>query len=94
MLTIPQDQVTGLSRGFGFVHFPTAAQAQAGLVALNNTDLAGRHIYVRVRAAKSASISPGTRAWPRLWPDHAARQSDSRFVHTHLELQLVRWWKG
>ena len=46
--------MTGLSRGFGFVHFPTAAQAQAGLVALNNSDLAGRHIYVRVRAAKGA----------------------------------------
>ena len=49
-----QDQVTGLPRGFGFVHFPDPAQAHAGMVALNNSDLAGRHIYVRVRTAKGA----------------------------------------
>ncbi len=83
--------MTGLPRGFGFVHFPDPAQAHAGMIALNNSDLAGRHIYVRVRTAK------GAHARCRLWC--SARSAFMRLqvrrmhgVEREATLRLQSWW--
>jgi RNA recognition motif-containing protein len=46
-LCIIKDRVTGLSRRFGFVEMTTAAEAQAAIVALHGTRLAGRTLTVK-----------------------------------------------
>ena len=80
-----QDQVTGAARGFGFVHFPDPAQAHAGMIALNNSDLAGRHIYVRIRTAKGARS-------PTSWTNTqgAARSRPVMSLHASLDSRWQR----
>lgn len=43
---IIKDKFTGESRGFGFVEMPSAADAQAAIEGLNETELGGRTITV------------------------------------------------
>lgn len=43
---IAMDKISGRSRGFGFVTFANAEDADAAIEALNGTDVAGRNIGV------------------------------------------------
>ncbi len=46
------DKFTGRSKGFGFVEMPNDAEAQAAIDALNETELDGRTIVVKVAEPK------------------------------------------
>ena len=45
-VSIIKDQVTGQSRGFGFVEMPNGAEGQAAIDALNGTPMNGRPLKV------------------------------------------------
>lgn len=47
------DKFTGRSKGFGFVEMPNDAEAQAAINALNETQLDGRTIVVKVAEPKA-----------------------------------------
>ena len=60
------DRMTGHSKGFGFVEMPNAAEAQAAISGLNETDLKGRNILVneaRPQSARPPRQSRGERRW-------------------------------
>lgn len=55
-VSIIKDKVTGMSRGFGFVHMDDREEATAAITALNGSDLRGRTMTVneaRPRAPRS-----------------------------------------
>ncbi|MBI5092318.1 MAG: RNA-binding protein [Candidatus Hydrogenedentes bacterium] len=43
---IIMDKATGRSKGFGFVEMPNAAEGQAAIDGINNTDIKGRAVKV------------------------------------------------
>lgn len=56
------DNQTGRSRGFGFVEFDDAAQAQAAIAAMNGREVGGRALAVNEARAQGAG---GERRGPR-----------------------------
>ncbi len=51
------DNMSGKSKGFGFVEFASDAEAQAAVDKLNNTELDGRTIFVDI--ARPSEKRPG-----------------------------------
>lgn len=45
--SLVMDQVTGASKGFGFVDMPKAGEAKAAMKQLNGTEVAGQSIRVK-----------------------------------------------
>ncbi len=56
---VVKDRISGQSRGYGFVVYSTAEEAQAAITGLNGTDVDGRTITV------SEARSPKDRERPR-----------------------------
>lgn len=50
--SIIMDRISNRSKGFGFVEFETAEEANAAMEALNNTEIEGRNIVVSVARPK------------------------------------------
>ncbi len=48
------DKVTGASKGFGFVEMPKTNDAKAAMKALNNLEVAGSRIRVKMDESKDA----------------------------------------
>lgn len=46
--SVISDQMTGRSKGFGFVEMPIDSEAEAAINALNDQDLQGRRLTVNV----------------------------------------------
>jgi RNA recognition motif-containing protein len=59
--TIVMDRDTGRSRGFGFVEMSDAAQGQAAINAVNNTEVDGRKLTVNEAKPKPAGGGGGGR---------------------------------
>ena len=61
---IIKDNLTGRSRGFGFVEMPNQEQAQAAITGLNGKELAARLLRLmkpsRVRAVEADRLEAGT----------------------------------
>ena len=57
--TIVMDRDTGRSRGFGFVEMGDAAQGQAAITAVNNTEIDGRKLTVNEAKPKPAGGGGG-----------------------------------
>lgn len=57
---VATDRITGRARGFAFVTFATAEEAQAALEKLNGTDLDGRAL--QISEAKPKESFSGSRA--------------------------------
>jgi RNA recognition motif-containing protein len=55
------DQLTGRSRGFGFVEMATSEEAQAAVAQLNGRDLDGRSLKVEVAKPKGEGRREGDR---------------------------------
>ena len=52
--TLVMDRETGKSKGFGFVEMPKHADARAAIKALNNLEIAGSRIRVKMDESKEA----------------------------------------
>ncbi|MFM2415275.1 MAG: hypothetical protein RI911_968 [Candidatus Parcubacteria bacterium] len=64
--SVVMERETGRSRGFGFVEFATAEEAQAAVEKLNGVELEGRALNVseaRERTERPARPPQGDRRW-------------------------------
>ncbi|MEJ6654632.1 MAG: RNA-binding protein [Pseudomonas sp.] len=52
--TLVMDRETGKSKGFGFVEMPKHADARAAIKTLNNQEIAGSRIRVKMDESKEA----------------------------------------
>lgn len=52
--TLVMDRETGKSKGFGFVEMPKHVEAKAAIKALNNQEIAGSRIRVKMDDSKEA----------------------------------------
>ncbi|SDR81781.1 RNA recognition motif. (a.k.a. RRM, RBD, or RNP domain) [Halopseudomonas litoralis] len=52
--TLVMDRETGKSKGFGFVEMPKHADARAAIKTLNNQEVAGSRIRVKMDESKEA----------------------------------------
>lgn len=52
--TLVMDRETGKSKGFGFVEMPKHIDARAAIKALNNQEIAGSRIRVKMDESKEA----------------------------------------
>lgn len=52
--TLVMDRETGKSKGFGFVEMPKHVDARAAIKALNNQEIAGSRIRVKMDESKEA----------------------------------------
>ena len=52
--TLVMDRETGKSKGFGFVEMPKHVDAKAAIKALNNQEIAGSRIRVKMDESKEA----------------------------------------
>lgn len=59
------DRESGRSRGFGFVQFATEGEAATALQALNQQDLDGRNLIVKVAEERPAGARPSGGGGPR-----------------------------
>ncbi len=57
--TVIQDRESGRSKGFGFVEFESAEEAQAAIKALDGSDLGGRKIVVNEARPREERPSGG-----------------------------------
>ncbi len=51
--TIIKDKLSGVSRGFGFVEMPAAAEAQAAMAGLTGKELLGQSLIVNEARARA-----------------------------------------
>lgn len=56
--TIILDRMTGNSRGFGFVEYETADEAQRAIGSLNGTELNGRQLAVNIARERTGGGGP------------------------------------
>lgn len=56
LLTIMRDKVTGISKGFGFIHMKTEAGADEAIQALNGHPFGDRQMEVRLAEEKPAPV--------------------------------------
>ena len=65
-VTLIRDRDTGRAKGFGFVEMPTAAEAQAAIVALNGKELGQRTLTVNeARPRTEGGFGGGNRGGSR-----------------------------
>lgn len=55
--TLVMDEVSGQSKGFGFVNMPVPAEAKAAIKGMNGLDLDGARIRVK-KAVEDAGVKP------------------------------------
>jgi RNA recognition motif-containing protein len=58
-VTVISDRMTGQSRGFGFVEYASAADAQRAIESLNGSEVDGRAINVNVARERDAAPRGG-----------------------------------
>jgi RNA recognition motif-containing protein len=64
-VTIIKDQLSGRSRGFGFVEMPSTSESEAAIAALNGTDHLGRRL--NVNEARSQTDGPRGKEGRKRW---------------------------
>jgi cold-inducible RNA-binding protein len=64
-VAVINDRDTGRPKGFAFVTMPNAAEAQAAINALNETDLGGRNVRVNEARPKEDNRGGGGGGRPR-----------------------------
>ncbi len=60
-VSLAVDRATGRSRGFAFVDMPDDAQAQAAIASMNNKEISGRAVTVKVAVPETDRDSPRPR---------------------------------
>lgn len=58
-ITVIKDNVSGQSRGFGFVEMPSTPEAQAAITGLNGQELKGRALNVNEARPRAEGRSGG-----------------------------------
>ena len=83
-VSIPLDRETGKKRGFAFVEFAAAEQAQEAIRQFNNQPFKGRPLAVNEARAKEAGARPpsGFRPAPGLRPGGPPMRGPSDFADT------------
>lgn len=65
---VVQDPASGLSQGYGFVHYATQADARRAMRELDGTPIMGQAIRVRARAARRGAMEAAPRVFARKFP--------------------------
>lgn len=77
LLTIMRDKVTGMSKGFGFVHMKTEAGADEAIAALNGHAFGDRQMEVRLADGKPVPVQRPV-AKPKYVPVRAAGEAPAK----------------
>jgi cold-inducible RNA-binding protein len=64
-IAVITDNVSGQSRGFGFVEMPSTPEAQAAITGLNGQELKGRALHVNEARPRAAGRPRGGHGAPR-----------------------------
>jgi len=75
---IATDRETARPRGFAFVTFETAEQAQAAIAKMNGSDLEGRALTVSEARPKEGAATPGGGIKRNFGPDRRAGAFQAR----------------